>query len=260
MLANIHLIKLFISHALREERPLRRRGALPKLEAKCLDVAFEEMRQEGFADDGLFERMREFFLPLTISEQELRLERGLAVDKRQNLLEERDRLLTEMKQLRSYTNEQKTIFWTYDDRICSLQKQLDERKVNYCHSRSSTFSKGDSGQQQQQAQSRQELDRQWRQQHTGLMEKIRETQKLKADIEKVIVGFEEKLDENQARFENIVEELRKPRKHVEKQLVKPARGLIMYGPPGTFCCFSNSFYNHLFCFSLYRYRKIGNHE
>ena len=210
-----------------------------------MEVAFDEMRQEGFADDGLFDRMREFFLPLTISEQELRLERGVDVDKRQSLLKDRDLLLKDISQLTYNTSEQKSIFWTYADKIDTLQKNLDLKKMNYSRSRSTTHPSADGGQrQQQQAQSLQLLDRQWRQECTGFMEKIRETEKLKVDIEKVIGRYEEQLDKNQARLQNIEEELRKPRKHVEKQLVKPARGLIMYGPPGKFCIFLNSLDNH----------------
>lgn len=72
LIADLHLIKLFIHHTLRFERALQHGGALPKIAAACIDASFDEMRKEGYADDGLFSSMGEFFLPLTISEEELR--------------------------------------------------------------------------------------------------------------------------------------------------------------------------------------------
>ncbi|CAF4819223.1 unnamed protein product [Rotaria sp. Silwood1] len=71
--ANLHLIKLYVWHILCDQPEVKRIGNLAKLETKCLDEAFKEMQSEGFVDDGLFSRMKEFFLPLTISQQELHL-------------------------------------------------------------------------------------------------------------------------------------------------------------------------------------------
>ena len=45
----------------------------PKIDHRCAVKAFEEMRENGFADDGLFDRMKKFFLPLTLIEQDLRI-------------------------------------------------------------------------------------------------------------------------------------------------------------------------------------------
>ena len=72
LLANLHLIKLFVYYTLRYEQVIQRSGALSKLEAACIETSFAEMRAEGYADDGLFSTMGEFFLPLTISERELK--------------------------------------------------------------------------------------------------------------------------------------------------------------------------------------------
>ena len=76
LFANLHLIKLFVWYKLRDHRVVQRYGALAKLEMKCLDATFDEMRSEGFADDGLFPKIQEFFLLLTISERELHMERS----------------------------------------------------------------------------------------------------------------------------------------------------------------------------------------
>ncbi|CAF1453419.1 unnamed protein product [Rotaria sp. Silwood1] len=42
-----------------------------KLNAECVQLSFDEMRREGFADDGLFDQMKLFFLPLTMVEEDL---------------------------------------------------------------------------------------------------------------------------------------------------------------------------------------------
>lgn len=45
-----------------------------KLNVQCVDGAFEEMRRDGFADDGLFGQMKIFFLPLTLIENDLHID------------------------------------------------------------------------------------------------------------------------------------------------------------------------------------------
>lgn len=233
MLAKLHLIKLFICYTLREERAFRHRGALPKLEAECLRKVFDEMHEEGFADDGLFPKMAEFFLPLTISEQELRTERGQYTQKRETLTKNRDELKTNIDRLRSKLNHQNSIFWMHDDDINVLQKALTNARTTYLQKRSIAAAKTDD-KQQQQAQLLQGLNRKWHQEEADFTRDINGKQEEKNNIEKTINRLEKQIDESEARLKNIEKELEKPRKYVDKRLVKPARGLIMYGPPGKF--------------------------
>ncbi|CAF2983559.1 unnamed protein product [Rotaria sp. Silwood2] len=233
LLANLHLIKLFMCYTLREKRALRQLGILSKLEANCLDKVFDEMRKEGFADDGLFDKMAEFFLPLTISEQELCIERGLDTQKRQTLKKNQEQLIIDINKKTNDIDEQKRIFWTYDDQINLLEKSLNDVRDNYFHKRLTMIPGRGDGQQQQEAQALQQLDRKWHQQEGELARKINETNKLKKDLGKVIEDLEIELDNSSARLKNIEIELAAAPKYVDKQLVKPARGLIMYGPPGT---------------------------
>ncbi|CAF3171692.1 unnamed protein product, partial [Rotaria sp. Silwood2] len=64
------MIKLYFSHALQNEEGIVR---LSKLDARCVTKAFEEMRQD-YEDDGLFDEMIQFFLPLTVTDHELVLD------------------------------------------------------------------------------------------------------------------------------------------------------------------------------------------
>lgn len=99
LIADLHLIKLFIHHTLRFERALQNVGALPKIAAACINASFDEMQKEGYADDGLFSTMGEFFLPLTISEEELRQSRDYTESQQQQLrrLEQIDHDLDELQ-------------------------------------------------------------------------------------------------------------------------------------------------------------------
>ncbi|CAF1669041.1 unnamed protein product [Rotaria magnacalcarata] len=232
LLANLHLIKLFICYTLREKRALRRLGTLPKLEATCLNKVFREMRAEGFADDGLFDKMAEFFLPLTISEQELFIERELDIQKRQKLMQHQEQLTIDMDKKTKVVDEQSRIFWTYDEQINSLEERLNNSRTNYTRERSAMIPGSGDGQQQQ-AQALQQLDREWRQQDRKVNREINEKKRLKEDLGKVIDDFQKELDDDTERLKNIETELAVSPKYVDKRLVQPARGLIMYGPPGT---------------------------
>jgi hypothetical protein len=231
---------------------MQRCGALPKLEATCLNRTVDEMRKEGFADDGLFPKIAEFFLPLTISEQELCIERGIDKQKRRMLIKDHKKLLADIKKKSDVYDEQNCIFWTYDDKITTLKKCRIDAHARYTQERSTMTARTNDGQQQQQkqqAQALQKLNEQWHQQEADLVRKISEEKKLKNDLEKVINKLEKEIDENKARSENIQMELAGSPKYVDKQLIKPARGLIMYGPPGKFLHISqNILYLFVFFF------------
>lgn len=243
LLANLHLIKLFICYTLREERALRRRGALPKLEAACLKKVFNEMREEGFADDGLFPKMEAFFLPLTISEQELCINRELDKQKHQTLTKHCEQLHVNINKINADYDDQNRVYWTYDEMITMLKADLNNARESYFQKRSKVTAKTSDGQQKQQAHALQKLNQEWHQREGELTRKINEKEKLKNDLEKVINKLKKEIDEIEARLENITIELTIPPKYVDKQLIKPARGLIMYGPPGKVSYISKTFFS-----------------
>ncbi len=63
LLANLHLIKLFIWNKICDQQIVQHHGILPILEMKYLDMAFKEMQS-----NDLFLKISDFFLPFTISE------------------------------------------------------------------------------------------------------------------------------------------------------------------------------------------------
>lgn len=206
------------------------------------------MREEGFADDGLFEKMREFFLPLTIAEQELRIENELDAQKRQTLTEHREKLVTNINKIMKEIDTQTRIFWTYDEQINSLENCLNDVRNNYAQELSTTTTGSGDGQQQQQARALQQIHRKWRQEETKLTEAIKDKKELKSDLGRTIAEFEIERDKSNARLENIKTELAIPPKCVDKRLVKPARGLIMYGPPGKVFSYKSKNNPHLLVF------------
>jgi hypothetical protein len=227
LLANLHLIKLFIYHTLRFERALQYYGALSKLEAACIDASFNEMRDEGYADDGLFSTMGEFFLPLTISEQELRMVRSSAsTQARRGHLRD---LTTEVDRLEALLAEATMHRWDIDEKITDLNRAMEQAHVVYLNDRSQVNTAATS---REQAEELQKIDRQSQDTRKQFRQQLLS---LKITLDRWInriADYEKQIDEHNTRINNIQMELSQPQRAVDKGLVKPARGFIMYGPPG----------------------------
>lgn len=225
LLANLHLIKRFIHYELGSERPL------PKIEAACIDKAFVEMQEGGFADDGLFSTMSKFFLPLTISEEELQA-RGSTVDSsqvRKKGLEDLSEQRRDFEEELNKTTEERT----------NIEKSIDMLHQNY----SEMYKKYSNDRAQVNIESRgtanklQEIERQWRVYEQKFKELLRtKTDSLKKCASK-IADYERQINELTRKIQNIETELRQPARPADKGLVKPDRGFIMYGPPGTISLF-----------------------
>jgi uncharacterized protein (UPF0335 family) len=228
------LIKLFIFHTLRFERALQHYGALPKLEAACIDASFAEMRAEGYADDGLFSTMGEFFLPLTISEEELRKTRATASSQvRQAQLED---FIKEVRRLEKLSDEMTRHRWDVDEEIIDLNRTMDQAYIMHINDRSqiSTALKP-----REQAEELQRLHREWNFNRKQFEKQLHEYKtKLEQYISR-IADYDKQIDELNTRINNIQTELSQPQRPVDKGLVKPARGFIMYGPPGMEALFLN---------------------
>ncbi|CAF3180976.1 unnamed protein product [Rotaria sp. Silwood2] len=227
LLANLHLIKLFIYHTLRFERALQKYGALSKLEPVCIDASFTEMRDEGFADDGLFSTMGEFFLPLTISEQELRLTRSnVSSQVRQDQLNDH---INEVRRLEKLLNEATMHRWDIDEKITDLNRTIEQAYVLYLNERLQMNTANTS---REQAEELQQIERQWQYNRTQFEKKLLP---LKNTLDQWIshaTDYEKQIDEHNTQINNIQTELSQPQLPVDKGLIKPARGFIMYGPPG----------------------------
>ncbi len=221
------MIKLFIYHTLRFERALQYYGALSKLEAACIDASFNEMRDEGYADDGLFSTMGEFFLPLTISEQELRMVRSSASSQARR--DQMQDLITEVDRLEALLAEATMHRWDIDEKITDLNRTMEQAHVVYLKDRSQVNIAAKS---REQAEELQRIDQQSHYARQQFREQLRS---LKSALDlwiNRIADYEKQIDEHNTRINNIQTELRQPQRAVDKGLVKPARGFIMYGPPG----------------------------
>jgi len=228
------LIKLFIYHTLRFERALQNYGALSKLEAACINASFNEMRDEGYADDGLFSTMGEFFLPLTISEQELQKARSSASSQAQG--DELQGRIAEVQRLEASSAEATMHRWDIDEKITNLNRTMEQAHVVYLNDRSQVNTAATS---REQAEKLQQIDRQsqlTRKQYTQQLLSLKRALDLWINR---IADYEKQIDEHNTRINNIQTELNQPQRAVDKGLVKPARGFIMYGPPGMKLLFSN---------------------
>jgi SpoVK/Ycf46/Vps4 family AAA+-type ATPase len=240
MLANLHLIKLFIWHTLRHDPVIHQYGALPKLEEECLDAAIEEMRREGFADDGLFPKIKEFFYPLTISEYEIRRKGQISVNEHRAYLKQREQLRTDIERLQVEVNRHNATFWDLENQCAKVKEKLSTARADYIRERTTTASTTNHAQQQQYAQAVQQRDRKWQQTQSVLTAQLTDINKFQRVATKDKHESEKKLDEYQRSLKNIEKELAHPRKHLDKQLVKPSRGLILYGPPGKLSSLNNN--------------------
>lgn len=218
-------------HKLRDQPAVQRYGALAKLEMKCLDTAFEEMKSEGFADDGLFPKIKEFFLSLTISERELHMERS------SNMLVRGVRL-TRCKELGEYIKlctrkleKQTNTSQKCTEQICQIEQKIKSHEDESSQAMATWRSKKNSKKQQE------ALHQLYQDCHRRQFNYLQELNGLKQDkdvMKKIMDDLVNEISKTEKRLETIETELNTPHQPVNEQLVKPPRGLIMYGPPGKF--------------------------
>lgn len=255
LLADLHLIKLFIHYTLRFERALENYVIPAKLEAKCINASFSEMEQEGYADDGLFTTMADFFLPLTISEEEL--QRTRTTPTRQVRQAQHGDLVERVKHLDILLAEAIQYRWDVDEKMTDLHKTKEQVFIAHSNERSQidpTLSI------RAQAEKLQELDRQWQQNRKELDQQLVELKREEDKWLGEIAGYEKEIDELKRQIQNIETELSQPQRPMDKGLVKPARGFIMYGPPGTIFSFSKFSIEEKKPMIVFRYWQIGDHE
>ncbi|CAF4423727.1 unnamed protein product [Rotaria sp. Silwood2] len=233
LLANLHMIKLFFYHSLKDNFDLKQSKIIAKLNPECVELSFNEIREEGFSDDGLFDNMKEFFLPLTITEHELKMERHNHQNLRKQREEEQQTLIDDIKSVEYIYNEHVSIYWTYDENLTMAQKELHDEYLIYIRKKSEQVKNINRNNEHEQAQFVQQLDQEWKEREQKLEQNISEHQQFKDDIDKVIKDYERQLDEKRNQLKNVQFELNKKQKVVHKKLVKPHRGFIMFGPPGT---------------------------
>ncbi|CAF1543648.1 unnamed protein product, partial [Didymodactylos carnosus] len=97
LLANLRMVKLYFHHILQDEIG-RILSTVSKLNADCVDRSFTELQDEGFSDDGLFDKMKDSFVPLTIGDKCMDYDQQIKKSKQ----EQNDKLL-KYQQLKEQT-------------------------------------------------------------------------------------------------------------------------------------------------------------
>ncbi|CAF1636763.1 unnamed protein product, partial [Adineta steineri] len=114
--ANLHMIKLYFNRQLEDTDGIE---IVPRLEAYCVDTAFQEMREEGYEDDGLFDEMKLFFQPLTVTEKELIINKNTLSTLYQEQVAEGMALKAEIEKLKQRFTEK-------DKKIKKLSNEIEQ--------------------------------------------------------------------------------------------------------------------------------------
>ncbi|CAF1473048.1 unnamed protein product [Adineta ricciae] len=211
--AKIHQVQLYFHYTLADKFHVAQIPRPAKLNADCVHLSFEEMRRDGFEDDGLFDQMKMFFLPLTMVENDLAIDethlrslnRGRETQ-RNNLQERREQLIGKLA-------EKESRYYDHDDSLNKLRKETnDKQSVS-----------DDVAQRDYESFSISEL----LVMHTNGMKCLEnEKHSLRTQIQE-IDDLLNSLDRVSTDY-NVNQSGRS-----DKDLIKPNRGFIMYGPPGT---------------------------
>ena len=212
ILAYLHQIKLYFHHKLADRFAEARVPTPAKVNPRCVRLSFDEMRRDGFADDGLFDQMEKFFLALTMVEQDLAIDerrwRSIAEVRRnekEQLLAKQDRLFVEL-------NKRENEYYDHYVSIRKLRKDIgSQRRVSI----------GEDGE---------------RYEAFPVPVLIEDHQIAMERLEPVRTDLRTQLHDTKYLIDNIEQTLNEHNvhsgRHNERDLIKPNRGFIMYGPPG----------------------------
>ena len=196
-------MKLYFHHVLSNEFAAAGVPTPAKLDARCVRLSFDEMRDEGFADDGLFDQMKLFFLPLTMIEQDLSIDEARAQSLARLRSREREQLSAKREQLLKELSEKEDEYRRHVDSIERLRNNTRTRLTDS----SETKSIAD---------------------HRKQMERLLLIQD---DIRTRIQAIENNLRNSDR---DLTDEDTQNGEKMNRDLIKPNRGFIMYGPPGKF--------------------------
>jgi hypothetical protein len=214
LLAYLHQIKLYFHYILADKFAEARVPTPAKLNARCVHLSFDEMRKDGFADDGLFDQMKMFFLPLTMVEQDLTVDESQWRLISQIHQRERAQLLMKKQRLIDELTEKDSEYYDHNDSIRKLRKNINFNRQ---------MSTGENGEQYEGFSVPELLD-----EHRKAMDKldpIRDNLRTQIQsIEDVLTNIEQALKKKDVNSS----------KKNDRDLIKPNRGFIMYGPPGEF--------------------------
>ena len=118
-----------------------------------------------------------------------------------------------------------------EEKITELERTRDEAYVTYTNDKATANTTLTV---RRQIDRLEKLKRKWEQDRQRLEEQLLEQINLLERRIGQIADYDRQIDELRGQIQNLDTELSQPQRPVDKGLVKPARGFIMYGPPGTF--------------------------
>jgi uncharacterized protein (DUF3084 family) len=215
------MIKLFFIHQLENKNGIER---IPQLEAECVQQTFEEMREEGYEEDGLFGDMKLFFQPLTIKDDELKIN----PDELSNANKYQQNQLTELEESIKQLNEK---YYQIHQEYQNIQKILTEAKAE----RDKEYQNYQLKMKEKMTyQKRTELNDSWSSKSDTHKENIDTYKRQISEKENQIKDIETARMEKEKHRDTINVLLSNQQTKIDRNLIQLHRGFIMYGPPGIY--------------------------
>jgi predicted nucleic acid-binding Zn-ribbon protein len=228
------------------------RSTLTTIEPKCLDAAFKEMQAEGFADDGLFQRIKEFFFTFTISDHDLDSQWSLNGHVQQAWSARYDQLRVNVEQLKKDFQSETKTYQKCLNKISEIQENIKDEEANHEDirvklqppkstkgvvknlQRMLSVTSKSTKQTKEDTRKLYLLLQESKQKQSALNKELDQAMTSKFRILQFTTDCEKQIEEKTAHMQMIKNKLDTCHEPINKQLVKSPRGLILYGPPGKF--------------------------
>ncbi len=228
--ANLHMIKLYFIRQLENENDIEE---IPKLDVYCVEKAFEEMRDEGYEDDGLFDEMKLFFQPLTVTDDELTINPNLLSRLNKQQQREKDKLEEEIRKLNECIEEKNNDLRKLMEKMEGLKekrrKEFEESEIEINKKKNSSY------------QIQTKLNKLWSDKNDEWKKRIDAINKEIQHKEKELKDVENTKTDKENLLKIIEDNLIANKTKIDRKMVKPHRGCIMYGPPGKDYCGIDTF-------------------
>lgn len=247
LLAELHMIKLYFIHQIENENGIE---TIPHLEAKCVENAFEEMRKEGYEDDGLFDDMKLFFQPLTITDKELNISPDEMLSANKDQKKEIEKLNKSIDKLNKEYNKKHGEYEQLNEEMTKLKNARNKEHEDHQLLMQTNLS----------YQERTRLNFEWCSRADAKWIQIKELESKMTPIKNKLQEIKQAQTEKEESRNTIQTQLSNTKTEIDRNLIQLHRGFIMYGPPGIFMFFF--LVNQIiFLISVkFRHRKISFNE
>jgi len=248
LLAELHMIKLYFIHQIENENGIE---TIPHLEAKCVENAFKEMREEGYEDDGLFDDMKLFFQPLTITDKELNISPDEMLNANKDQNKQIEKLNKSIDKLNKEYNKNHDEYKELDEEMTKLKDARNKEHEDHQLIMQTNLSYRE----------RTRLNFEWCGRADAKRIQIKKLESKMAPIKNKLQEIKQAQTEKEESRNTIQIQLSNTKTKIDRNLIQLHRGFIMYGPPGIFMFF---FVNQTISISLisvkFRHRKISFNE